>query len=66
MEGPNGKRIIVPHPTEAPVLTELYTLFTTGNYSLESLVSHARERGLSVRGKKLQVRTLHQILRKRI
>jgi DNA invertase Pin-like site-specific DNA recombinase len=65
-EGPNGKRIIVPHPTEAAVITELYTLYATGTYSLQSLVKHARALGLSIRGKKLHVSTLHQILRRRI
>jgi site-specific DNA recombinase len=66
LAGPNGKRIIVPHPDEAPVVTDLFTQFATGNYSLKSLALHAREEGITIRGRKLYVSALHQILRKRI
>ena len=66
VDGPNGKRIIVPEPSEAPIITELYNLFASGTYSLEALVTLARERGMTLRGKRLQKSTLHQVLRKRI
>ncbi len=64
--GPNDKRIIIPHPTEAPIITDLFTLFATGNYSLESLALHARERGILLNGRKLYVSGLHHILRRRL
>jgi DNA invertase Pin-like site-specific DNA recombinase len=64
--GPDGKRIIAPHPDEAPVITDLFTLFATGNYSLKTLALHTREQGIRLRGRKLYVSTLHQILRNRI
>jgi DNA invertase Pin-like site-specific DNA recombinase len=66
VDGANGKRVITPHPEEAPIITELFTLFATGNYSLKTLALHAREQGITLRGRKLYVSTLHQILRKRI
>lgn len=66
VEGPHGKRIITPNQNEAPVITELFNQFATGNYSLKTLVVQTRERGITVRGKKLQVSTLHCILRKKI
>lgn len=66
VDGPHGKRIITPQPTEAAIITDLYGLFATGTYSLERLATHAREHGMTLRGKRLQKSTLHQILRKRI
>ena len=66
VDGPHGKRIITPRPEEAAIITELYDLFSTGKYSLEALVAFAREQGMTLRGKRLQKSTLHQILRKRI
>jgi DNA invertase Pin-like site-specific DNA recombinase len=66
VDGPNGKRIIVPHPDEAPIIAELFAQFATGNYSIKTLALRAREQGTMLRGRKLYVSLLHQILRKRI
>lgn len=66
VEGTNGKRTITPEPSEAPIIAELYNLFASEKYSLEALVQLARDRGMTLRGKRLQKSTLHQILRKRI
>ncbi|MDX2154051.1 MAG: recombinase family protein [Bryobacteraceae bacterium] len=66
VQGPEGKRIIVPHPREAPIVTDLYHAFATGNYSLQSLVREARSRGIQLRGRTVYRSTLHQLLRKRI
>jgi DNA invertase Pin-like site-specific DNA recombinase len=66
VDGPNGKRIITPHPVEAPVVSDLFAQFATGNFSLKTLALHAREHGIVLRGRTLYVSTLHQILRKRI
>ncbi len=65
-DGPNGKRVITPHPTDGPVVTQLFDLFACGHYSLKGLVEHTRRIGLVMRGKKFHVSTLQQILRKRI
>ena len=35
-DGPNGKRMIVPDPDTAPVITELFERFATGQYSLKA------------------------------
>lgn len=64
--GPNGKRIIIPDPDQAAVITELFGRFGTGKYSLEALVTELRAEGISLRGRKLQKSTVHQILRKRL
>ncbi len=64
--GPNDKRIIIPDPTEAPVITELFNLFGTGNYSLKSLAMHLRERGIFLGGRKVYVSALHHILRRKL
>jgi DNA invertase Pin-like site-specific DNA recombinase len=66
IDGPNGKRIIAPHTDEAPIVSELFAQFATGNYSLKTLALHTREQGVTLRGRKLYVSTLHQILSKRI
>ena len=50
VDGPNGKRIIAPHPDEAPMITDLFTQFATGNHSLKTLALQAREQGITLRG----------------
>jgi site-specific DNA recombinase len=64
--GPNDKRIIVPHPTEAPIITELFTDFATGHYSIKRLALATRARGIRLRGKPLSGSALHHVLRNRI
>src|SRR5260370_904707 len=66
VDGPNGKRVIVPDPATAGVITELFARFRTGRYSLESLVEELRGEGMTLRGQKLHRSTAHQILRKRL
>jgi site-specific DNA recombinase len=66
VDGPNGKRIIVPDPDSAPVITELFRRFATGSFSLTALVTRFRTEGITFRGRKLQKSTVHQILRKRL
>ena len=48
------------------MITDLFTRFAAGNYSLKTLALEAREQGITLRGRKLYVSTLHQILRNRI
>ena len=66
VEGANGKRVIVPDPATAGLITELFGRFRSGRYSLESLVEELRGEGMTVRGQKLYRSTAHQILRKRL
>jgi site-specific DNA recombinase len=65
VEGPDGRRIIVPD-NDAPTITRLFEEFSTGRYSLKTLAAEAREKGWTVRGRRLHRSTLHLILRKRI
>ena len=65
-DGPDGKRIIVPDPNTGPVVTRLFELFASGNFSLKELTSRARSEGLILRGARIQKSTIHQILRKRL
>jgi DNA invertase Pin-like site-specific DNA recombinase len=64
--GPSGKRIIVPDPDAAPMITELFDRFATGRYSLRALVKELNGEGGKLRGHKLCSSGIHQILRKRL
>lgn len=66
VDGPNGKRIIVPDPDTAPAITELFERFATGAYSIKRLAMAFRSEGRSIRDRKLSTSLLHEILRKRI
>jgi DNA invertase Pin-like site-specific DNA recombinase len=65
-DGPAGKRIIVPDPDTAPVITEVFRRFATGSYSIKAVVAELRAEGVTLRGRKLCSSTAHQILRKRL
>jgi DNA invertase Pin-like site-specific DNA recombinase len=65
-DGPGGKRVIVPDPDAAPMITELFGRFATGRYSLKVLVKELNGEGLKLRGRKLYSSVVHQILRKRL
>ena len=66
--GAGGKRIIVPDPVLGPMVTNLFTWFASGEYSLKTLAKKAFEEGFRFRKSrsKIPVATLHKILRKRI
>jgi site-specific DNA recombinase len=66
VEGANGKRVIVPDPETAPLVTELFERFATGRHSLKAVVAAFQADGMTLRGRKLQKSVAHQILRKRI
>ncbi|MBZ5594964.1 MAG: recombinase family protein [Acidobacteriia bacterium] len=66
VDGPNGKRIIVPDPDAASVVTELFGRFGAGRHSVRALVKELNAEGFSLRGRKLNSSVVHQILRKRI
>ena len=65
-EGPNGKRIIIPDPQTAPIITELFERFATGEHSLDGFVAQARAEGMTLRGPRIHKSLIHQILRKRL
>jgi len=66
--GPGGKRIIVPDPVHGPLLTNLFTWYKSGEYSIKALAKKAYEEGFRFRRSKnkVPVTTLHKILRNRI
>ncbi len=64
--GSNGKRMIIPDPETAPVITEMFGRFDTGRYSLDALVAELRAEGKTLHGHKLYKSVAHQILRKRL
>jgi DNA invertase Pin-like site-specific DNA recombinase len=66
VDGADGKRIIVPDPDAASVITELFGRFTEGRHSLKALVKEINAEGLKLRGRKLYSSVVHQILRKRL
>jgi site-specific DNA recombinase len=65
-DGADGKRVIVSDPDTAPIITELFGRFATGQYSLKGLVKELNTEGLKRRGRPLYSSVVHQILRKRL
>jgi site-specific DNA recombinase len=66
IDGPNGKRIIMPDPDAAPVIIDIFQRFAAGNHSIKSLVEVMNVEGVQLRGHRLQSSVVHQILRKRL
>jgi site-specific DNA recombinase len=64
--GAHGKRVIVPDPDAALVITELFDRFATGRYSVKSLVKELNSENVKLRGVPLRTSLVHQILRKRL
>ncbi len=57
------KRIIAPHPTIGPLITQLFELYKTGTYTLESLTKKMKPLGLvSPRTNNLQMSSVNAIL----
>ena len=44
--GPNGKRIIEPHPTQAPIIKQMFEWYATGQCSIDEVVRRAHLAGL--------------------
>ena len=65
-EGPDARRILIPDAAAAPVITELFTRFSTDTYSIRSLVRELNQEGATLRGARLRTSVVHQILRKRL
>jgi len=66
VEGPSGKKIIVPDPDTAPIITELFERFATGEYSIKRIAAALRRESGSVGGRKPNSSLVHQILRRRL
>jgi site-specific DNA recombinase len=66
--GPDGKKVIVPDPDIAPIITHLFGWYATGTLSLKEAAEKARSAGLAYRrtGAAVPVSTIHMILRNRI
>jgi site-specific DNA recombinase len=67
VDGPDGKKRIVPDPNLAPIITRMFERYATGKYSLKELANLARADGLVYRksGNPVPTSTVHKILRKR-
>jgi len=64
--GALGKRIIVPDPENAPVITDLFQHFETAKYSIKSLAAQFLREGRTLRGGRINTSLIHQILRNRL
>ncbi|MDF0544047.1 MAG: recombinase family protein [Sphingobium sp.] len=66
--GPHGKKIIVPDPDMAPIVTRVFEWFETGSYSLKEVTAKARADGLRYRrsGRPVGLSTIHYTLRNRL
>ena len=62
----DGRKIIVPDPVPAPLVTALFETYSTGRHSLKELTQFAYERGLrSRKGNRLSKSTIYNLLRSR-
>ena len=67
VDGPNGKRVIVPDENFAPMIRRLFELCATGRYSIKQLGSVVREERLTGRGDRpMPTSTVHKIVRNRV
>jgi DNA invertase Pin-like site-specific DNA recombinase len=66
--GPNGKRLIVPDTQRGPLVTIMFEMYSTGEYSLKQIEAWTRSAGLTFRksGRAVNKSTVHVILRNRI
>jgi site-specific DNA recombinase len=62
-----GRKIIEPHPIMAPIITELFQLYSTGLYSVYELTEVMNQRGLrSYRGFPISANRVFDLLKNRI
>ncbi len=59
VDGPHGKRIIVPDPDAASVITELIERFAAGRHSVKSVAAEMNAAGLKLRGRPLYSSVVH-------
>ena len=65
-DGACGKRIIVPDPENAPVITDLFHDFESAQYSIKRLAAQFQLEGRTLRGRRINGSLIHQILRSRL
>lgn len=59
----NDRRILVPHETKGPLVTQAFSLYAGGKYSLQSLCAEMEARGLrSVTGGRVTKTTMRKML----
>ena len=62
-----ARRIIIPDPISAPVITELFQLYSTGIYNVYDLTDRLNDKGIRThRGYKVASSVVYNILRNRI
>jgi site-specific DNA recombinase len=62
-----ARKIIIPHPTHGPLITEAFKLYATGRYNVYELNDLMYEKGLrSQRGKKLPESVMYNLLKNRL
>lgn len=66
VQGSDGKRTIAPHPTEAPVVRQIFDWFETGEYTLQTIAEKLRTEGIPFGARKINVSSIHVVLRNRI
>ena len=66
--GPNGKRIIEPHPTQAPIIKQMFEWYATGQCSLAEVTKRATLAGLLSRrtGQAMSRSNVHRLLQSRV
>ena len=53
---------IIPNPSEAAVINDIYTMYASGKYSIRSLVKELKERGVTFRGRKVTESNIEKML----
>src|SRR3569623_1855957 len=66
IDGPHGKRVIVPDPDTALVITQFFDRFATGRHSVKSLAKELNSEAVILRCCPLHGSVVHQILRNRL
>lgn len=66
VQGSDGKRTIAPHPTEAPVVRQIFDWFETGEYTLQTIAEKLRTEGIPFGARQINVSSIHVVLRNRI
>src|SRR4030095_11488232 len=66
--GPNGKRIIEPHPTQAPIIKQMFEWYATGQCSIDEVVLRPHVAGLRSRraGQAMSRSNVHRLLQSRV
>lgn len=58
----NDEGYIIPNPTEAAQVNDIYNMYASGKYSIRSLVKELKERGVTFRGRKVTENNISKML----